>query len=187
MLNSLILQLNQLITEKSSQESSIVNPDHPALKRINAQIESVKKSLLIVEDSRPDRLRFRSIFEMKGLDFQFAWDAEKQKVPDADEIIKRIYHKPPTDLLLDMAWTTDDDILCQELLFRDKGEIKEIIKKREEDSDKKKWISGFMLLEGMRKEHEGLIKNNTLRIIVTTQYMPAVAHGLNLAHILLKA
>jgi len=45
LLNSLILQLNQLIFEKSSM-GAIRNAEHPKLKRINAQIESTKKSLV---------------------------------------------------------------------------------------------------------------------------------------------
>lgn len=46
LLNSLILQLNDLITQKSSQTSIVSNSQHPMILRLNAQIESVKKSLL---------------------------------------------------------------------------------------------------------------------------------------------
>ncbi|MFW5752190.1 MAG: GumC family protein, partial [bacterium] len=46
LLNSLILQLNELITEKSSQTSIRKNSQHPTVLRLNAQIESVKSSLL---------------------------------------------------------------------------------------------------------------------------------------------
>ena len=46
LLNSLILQLNDLITEKSSLTSIRANSNHPAIVRLNAQIESVKNSLL---------------------------------------------------------------------------------------------------------------------------------------------
>jgi tyrosine-protein kinase Etk/Wzc len=45
LLNSLILQLNELITEKSSQTSIRANSQHPTILRINAQIESVTNSL----------------------------------------------------------------------------------------------------------------------------------------------
>ncbi|MEE4285035.1 MAG: polysaccharide biosynthesis tyrosine autokinase, partial [Mariniphaga sp.] len=45
LLNSLILQLNELITEKSSQTSIRQNSQHPTILRLNAQIESVKNSL----------------------------------------------------------------------------------------------------------------------------------------------
>ena len=46
LLNSLILQLNELITQKSSQTSIRENSQHPTILRLNAQIESVKNSLL---------------------------------------------------------------------------------------------------------------------------------------------
>ncbi|MBT7395751.1 MAG: hypothetical protein HN778_13030 [Prolixibacteraceae bacterium] len=46
LLNSLILQLNDLITQKSSQTSIRQNSQHPTILRLNAQIESVKNSLL---------------------------------------------------------------------------------------------------------------------------------------------
>ena len=45
LLNSLILQLNELITEKSSQTSIRRDSKHPTILRLNAQIESVKSSL----------------------------------------------------------------------------------------------------------------------------------------------
>ncbi|RLD43785.1 MAG: hypothetical protein DRI88_10475, partial [Bacteroidetes bacterium] len=45
LLNSLIAELNTLIVEKSSL-TSVKNMEHPKLKRLNAQIESVKNSLL---------------------------------------------------------------------------------------------------------------------------------------------
>ncbi|MCF6358889.1 MAG: Wzz/FepE/Etk N-terminal domain-containing protein, partial [Draconibacterium sp.] len=46
LLNSLILQLNDLITQKSSQTSIRQDSKHPTILRLNAQIESVKISLL---------------------------------------------------------------------------------------------------------------------------------------------
>ncbi|HKJ78153.1 MAG TPA: polysaccharide biosynthesis tyrosine autokinase, partial [Prolixibacteraceae bacterium] len=46
LLNSLILQLNDLITQKSSQTSIRSNSQHPTILRLNAQIESVKNSLM---------------------------------------------------------------------------------------------------------------------------------------------
>ncbi len=45
LLNSLILQLNELITQKSSQTSIRKDSQHPIILRLNAQIESVKNSL----------------------------------------------------------------------------------------------------------------------------------------------
>ncbi len=45
LLNSLILQLNALITQKSSQTSIRKDSRHPTIIRLNAQIESVKNSL----------------------------------------------------------------------------------------------------------------------------------------------
>lgn len=45
LLNNLILQLNQLATEKSSQTSIRQNSQHPTIIRINSQIESVRSSL----------------------------------------------------------------------------------------------------------------------------------------------
>ncbi len=45
LLNSLIAELNTLIVEKSSL-TSVKNVEHPKLKRLNAQIESIKNSLL---------------------------------------------------------------------------------------------------------------------------------------------
>lgn len=45
LLNNLILQLNDLITEKSSQTSIRKNSEHPIILKLNAQIESVKNSL----------------------------------------------------------------------------------------------------------------------------------------------
>ncbi|MDD4425826.1 MAG: GNVR domain-containing protein, partial [Mariniphaga sp.] len=46
LLNNLILQLNTLITEKASQTTSIrEDSNHPMIRRLNAQIESVKNSL----------------------------------------------------------------------------------------------------------------------------------------------
>ena len=46
LLNSLILQLNELITQKSSLTSIRENSQHPTILRLNAQIECVKNSLL---------------------------------------------------------------------------------------------------------------------------------------------
>ncbi len=46
LLNSLILKLNELITQKSSQTSIRKDSQHPTILRLNAQIESVKNSLL---------------------------------------------------------------------------------------------------------------------------------------------
>lgn len=46
LLNSLILQLNELINRKSSQTSIRQDSKHPMIVRLNAQIESVKGSLL---------------------------------------------------------------------------------------------------------------------------------------------
>ena len=45
LLNSLILQLNELITEKSGQTSIRQSSQHPTIVRLNAQTESVKRSL----------------------------------------------------------------------------------------------------------------------------------------------
>jgi tyrosine-protein kinase Etk/Wzc len=46
LLNSFIVQLNELITEKSSKTSIRQGSQHPTIVRLNAQIENVKKSLL---------------------------------------------------------------------------------------------------------------------------------------------
>ncbi len=45
LLNSLILQLNELIAEKSGRHQSGQSSQHPTIVRLNAQTESVKRSL----------------------------------------------------------------------------------------------------------------------------------------------
>ena len=46
LLNSFIIQLNELITEKSSKTSIRQGSGHPAIVKLNTQIENVKRSLL---------------------------------------------------------------------------------------------------------------------------------------------
>ena len=142
-------------------------------------IQGRTMKVLVVEDSRPDRLRFRSILELMGVEFCFAWDAKKQKVPDVFEIMKLIRDKiKPSTLLLDLAWTVQDDRLLQELLFLNKKEIEEyMIEKGNDNSNGHTWISGFRLLNELKNVQENeLIRN--LRVIITTQYIPPVAYGL---------
>jgi CheY-like chemotaxis protein len=143
-------------------------------------IEKKERKVLVVEDSRSDRLRFRSILEMIGTDFCFAWNAKEQEVPDIDEILKLIEKINPTVLLLDLAWTTEDDRILQKLLFLDIDEIeglKKLIEAGNYNSNEKNWISGFRLLEKIKKE-KAKDHIQRLKIIVTTQYIPAVAFGL---------
>ena len=112
-------------------------------------MEKLNRKVLVVEDTRPDRLRFRSILEMVGADFCFAWNAEEQKVPEVDEIIILIEKVNPSILLLDLSWTIDDDRILQKLLFKDKHEIEKIkegIEKGNSHYNVKNWISGFRLL-----------------------------------------
>jgi len=142
--------------------------------------ENSNRKVLVVEDSRPDRFRFRSILEMIGTDFNFAWNAKTQKVPEIDEIIILIEKVNPSILLLDLSWTIDDDRLLQKLLFKDKHEIEEIkqgIEKGNSHYNLKKWISGFRLLEKIKSEQESK-QFKDLKIFVTTQYVPPVAYGL---------
>ncbi len=124
-------------------------------------------TVLIVEDSRADRLRFRSLLEMKGRNFKFAWNAEQIKVPEPKEIIEIIKKLKPSLLLLDIAWKKEDDIRLEKLIFEEKEEIEKII---ENES-----ISGFDLLNMLKKEHNS---KELFSTIVTTRYIPAVACGL---------
>lgn len=133
--------------------------------------------VLVVEDSRPDRLRFRSILEMAGADFNFAWDARNQEVPGVDEIMGLIkVELKPSILFLDLAWTIDDDRILQRLLFKSLEEIEGLrISLENENSDdiERCWFSGYRLLEKLRREED-----LNLKIYVTTQYVPPVAYGL---------
>ena len=130
--------------------------------------------VLVIEDAAPDRLRFRSILEQMDLDFCFAWNAKEQQVPEVEEVMTLIEKKikpPPTALVLDLAWTTHDNKILRELMFRDKEQIKELA------SQNKPWISGFRLLKEIRKKQDSPQIRN-LTVIVTTQYIPPVAYGL---------
>lgn len=143
-------------------------------------MEKLNRKVMVIEDSRPDRFRFRSILEMGGADFCFAWNAKEQKVPEIDEITILIEKVNPSILLLDLSWTIDDDRLLQKLLFKDKHEIEEIkqgIEKGDNHYNSKNWISGLRLLERIKNEQKKTHFND-LKIFITTQYVPPVAYGL---------
>lgn len=132
---------------------------------------------MVIEDSSPDRLRFRSILDMMGKTFCFAWEAKNQKIPDVETVFKLIKKFKPDFLTLDLAWTKNDDILLSELVFCDSQEISEKkmqVQNHKHDANIKKWISGFRLLDKLESTNE----EKEIQIIITTQYIPPVAFGL---------
>ena len=131
--------------------------------------------ILVIEDSGPDRLRIRSILEMLNKQFIFAWDADKKQVKSVKEIMARIKQMKPQKIILDMAWTVEDDKKVQELLF---GSCKEIADIRDENGNVS-WISGFELLKQIKDHAEtDKFKDMYKDVYIVTQYMPPLAVGM---------
>jgi CheY-like chemotaxis protein len=139
-------------------------------------IESEIK-ILAVEDSTPDRLRLRSLFEMSGNPFCFAWNSELIAIPKVDEVMNILNLVKPETLILDLSWTVEDDIRMKKMIFKDIREIEDFIEREKKNTrTEDHLISGFRLLNKLEAECD----NNKLpsKIFITTQYIPPVAFGL---------
>ena len=138
-----------------------------------------KNKVMIIEDSSPDRFRFRSILDMMGKTFCFAWEAKGQRIPRVKKVFKLMEEFKPDFLIVDLAWEKEDDILLNELIFCDSQEInlkKDLVQKGKHPANIKKWISGFRLLEKLASHTWEQEKK--IFIIITTQYIPPAAFGL---------
>ena len=60
------------------------------------------KEVLIIEDSHPDRLRFRNILDDMKLKYRFAWDAKSNKLLDMKRIMELIEESKFNCIILDL-------------------------------------------------------------------------------------
>ena len=172
--------------------------------------EDINK-VLIMEDSKPDRLRMRMLLGTLGVPFKFAWNSiERSMLPIIDEndpnnhetiieennpnnhktIFKLMEKIKPEKLVIDLAWTTNDEKNLSKLCFLNEEEI---IKERKENDSKEndskennskrhEWISGISFIEKLNekkdsKDYEFIKKIDNL--IIVTQFAQPITIGLN--------
>jgi hypothetical protein len=134
---------------------------------------------IIVEDSQPDRIRMRLLLDALSLNYKFAWNAEINKVIEIDKIIGMLKKYQPTRLLIDMAWTVEDDRKITKLCFKDKDQIKQMDRKTE-NGNTKNIISGFELINELvdaYKNNEEYM-NNLRKLVIVSKYILPVSYGL---------
>jgi len=154
--------------------------------------------VLIMEDSKPDRLRMRMLLGTLGVPFKFAWNSiERSMLPIIDEnnpnnhetiidennpnnhktIFKLMEKIKPEKLVIDLAWTTNDEKNLSKLCFLDKEEII-----KENDSKGHEWISGISFIEKLNEKKDSkdyeFIKNIN-NLIIVTQFAQPITIGLN--------
>ena len=142
--------------------------------------------VLIMEDSKPDRLRMRMLLGTLGVPFKFAWNSTtRSMLPIIDEdnpnnhktIFKLMEKIKPEKLVIDLAWTTNDEKNLSKLCFLDKEEII-----KENDSKGHEWISGISFIEKLNEKKDSkdyeFIKNIN-NLIIVTQFAQPITIGLN--------
>ncbi|KPA13386.1 hypothetical protein MHK_006407 [Candidatus Magnetomorum sp. HK-1] len=115
------------ISEKMGLDN-ILSDCRESLKELKIEKDRLKKEVLIVEDSRPDRFRMRMIIDNLNFQFRrFAWDASKKAVLSVETIEELMKKTQPNILILDLAWTPKDEKYIHDMLFQTKEGIKEIV------------------------------------------------------------
>ncbi|KPA17517.1 hypothetical protein MHK_002264 [Candidatus Magnetomorum sp. HK-1] len=130
---------------------------------------------IIVEDSPPDRLRMRLLLNSVSVTHRFAWNAETNSVLDPDSIIKMLKHYLPSRLVIDLAWTVEDDRQITKLRFKDVDQIKELEKEYED----KQWISGIRLIDTLSDFNSEAFIVELDQIVIVSKYIPPVSYGLH--------
>ena len=144
---------------------------------------------LIIEDTDSDRTRMRILLDSTGVSYKFAWTAEKKEVISIDEIIKILKKYSPKILVIDLAWTIEDDKRIATLKFKDFKQIESEKNKFDEqqksDKNKKTWISGIELIDRLVYEYnkEGDIKEaeylwEMKKIVIISKYIRPISYGL---------
>jgi putative methionine-R-sulfoxide reductase with GAF domain len=138
------------------------------------QIPDQNSKILVIEDSRPDRLRFRTILYEEGYEYSsyFAWDASKKEVLPVNIIVDFIEEKEISHVVLDLAWNTQDEKTFQDLLWLGIDEIKTTME--EEGFVKPK---SFEFIEDFLKECNDKCKTVN-DLIILSMFITPTACGL---------
>jgi len=134
-------------------------------------ISEQRIEVLVIEDSRPDRYRFRDILSERSYRFAFTWDASKKQMLNACSVMVMINQWQPKTIILDLAWTIQDEKRLERLRFMD---FDEIINEEESFSH----IHSFKLLNAITKKYA---KNNKIinpQVIIVTQYIFPMTYGI---------
>jgi hypothetical protein len=129
---------------------------------------------IIVEDSPPDRLRMRLLLNTISVSHRFAWNAETNRVIDSSLVIKMLKHYIPKRLVIDLAWSVEDDRQITELRFKGIDQIKDIEKAHED----KQWISGIRLIDTLVQTIDEEFIDELDKIVIVSKYIPPVSYGL---------
>ena len=131
---------------------------------------------IIIEDSYPDRLRMRLL--LSQLNFKFAWNAETNSVVDSETIMLMLNKYLPSRLVIDLAWSVEDDRQISKLRFKDVAQIKAI----EKEHLNKKWIGGIDLISKLIEHGEDENEDDPIlaldKIIIISKYIRPVSYGL---------
>jgi len=131
------------------------------------------KEILIIEDSRPDRFRMRMLIENLYIRYRrFAWDAEKKLVLSVDSIKELMKITKPNILILDLAWTPNDEKLMHDMLFQTNDEIKKDLEKNNS------LIHSFQLLNTIKVNSDSYKYLDI--IIIMSQFVPPIADGIKI-------
>jgi len=143
------------------------------LSKYNENIPLEKIDVLIIEDSRPDRYRFRDILTERGLTFAFTWDARYKQMLDIESIMNIINTCNPSRIILDLAWTIDDERILEKLRFMSCKEL--------HDNEKRiKQLNAFQFLDTITEKYKDSgTKFVNPQIIIVTQYIFTVTYGIS--------
>ncbi len=122
-----------------------------------------RREILVIEDWPADQERFEILFQRSALnaDIRFAWDGWSENVPDVEYILRLIEAQQPNCVLLDLAWTREDEELAVELrAYADP----DVITRQLEIYPPEEQLSGLYFLSRVKERFP------SLPVVVVTQY-----------------
>jgi len=130
-----------------------------------------KVDVIIVEDSQHDRIRMRLLLNALSLNYKFAWDANYYKVIEIDKIIDMLKRYQPSRLLIDTAWTVEDERNLSKLCFKNKYQI---------INNKDIWVSSFNLIKELVQNYKNneAFMYNLRKLVIVSPYIKTVSYGL---------